>query len=397
MNTRLEIKPVACALAAHAAGIARALLGEPNRVLSNRRELRFRRKGSLAVVIEGVKSGQWYDHEAGIGGDLISLIQRARGATFYETVAYAEQFIGSAASIARKPPPAARSISAEYDSRLNHRYAGGLWREAGSIDGTPAAAYLEWRHVLLPALEVGHEVLRFHRSCPFGGDRHPCLLALRRDIRTDEPRAIQRIALPDMRTIQEISFTEFAAADGQIARRTLGPKSGTAIKLSLDVMVTRGLTVGEGLETVLAGMVKGFRPAWALGDASSVSNFAALSGIEVLSILVDNDADGPADDVHRVSWQRIIHRAAHLGYGHCCGTLTDPVRRPQPNLRLQPISPSAPAETSPQDGSTISSPCRRLLLYRAHTSSSRTLSAARSHGSSQASPRGLRGSGTAGF
>ena len=28
----------------------------------------FPRKGSLAVVIEGSKSGRWYDHEAGVGG-----------------------------------------------------------------------------------------------------------------------------------------------------------------------------------------------------------------------------------------------------------------------------------------------------------------------------------------
>jgi hypothetical protein len=31
------------------------------------------------VVIEGSKSGRWYDHEAGVGGDLINLIQRAHG------------------------------------------------------------------------------------------------------------------------------------------------------------------------------------------------------------------------------------------------------------------------------------------------------------------------------
>ena len=52
---------------------------------------------------------------------------------------------------------------------------------------------------------------------------------------------------------------------------------------------TQGLAVGEGLETVLAGIVKGFRPAWALGDASNIENFPVISGIEALTILVDND------------------------------------------------------------------------------------------------------------
>jgi hypothetical protein len=68
--------------------------------------------------------------------------------------------------------------SAEDGSRRNQRRAGELWREATPIDGTHAACYLEWRHVLEPALEAGHGVLWFHPNCPFGQDtRHPCLLA----------------------------------------------------------------------------------------------------------------------------------------------------------------------------------------------------------------------------
>jgi hypothetical protein len=287
----MPISSTGDALKARAAEIAMALLGEPNHTLSSRRELRFRRKGSLAVVIEGVKSGQWFDHEAGVGGDLINLIERAHDLTFREAVGYAEQFIGSAPTSATKPAPSACPISAEDESRRNQHYAGKLWREAGPITSTPGADYLKWRHVLQPALEAGSEVLRFHPSCPFGSARHHCLLALRRDIRTDEPRAIQRIALVD-KHIMQMTFTEFTKGGGEIARRTLGPKTGTAIKLSSDEMVTQGLTVGEGLETVLAGMVKGFRPAWVLGDADNLKNFPVLSGIEALTILVDNDADG---------------------------------------------------------------------------------------------------------
>jgi putative DNA primase/helicase len=188
--------------------------------------------------------------------------------------------------------PAASAVSAEEDSRTNQRYAGKLWREAKQIGGTPAAAYLQWRHVLHPAHDADGRVLRFHPACPFAGGRKPCLLALLRDIRTDEPRAIQRIALPEFHIIQQFTFIQFAAAGRRIARRTLGPKTGTAIKVSLDEVVTQGLTIGEGLETVLAGMVKGFRPAWALGDAGGVESFQVLSGIEALTILVDNDASG---------------------------------------------------------------------------------------------------------
>src|SRR5437879_5703423 len=94
MTIRFDITAIRAALTARAAETAIALLGEPNRPLSSRRELRFRRKGSLAVVIDGAKAGRWYDHEDGIGGDLINLIERAHGITFREAVVYAEQFIG---------------------------------------------------------------------------------------------------------------------------------------------------------------------------------------------------------------------------------------------------------------------------------------------------------------
>jgi hypothetical protein len=68
-------------LADHAETIAHALLGEPNRELSTKAQLRFRTHGSLAVEVKGCKAGQWYDHEAETGGGLLDLIIRERGGT----------------------------------------------------------------------------------------------------------------------------------------------------------------------------------------------------------------------------------------------------------------------------------------------------------------------------
>jgi hypothetical protein len=70
------------------------------------------------------------------------------------------------------------------------------------------------------------------------------------------------------------------------------PKGGCAIKLSTDEDVAEGLTIAEGIETALAGMALNFRPAWALGTAGEVAKFPLLSGIECLTILVDNDTSG---------------------------------------------------------------------------------------------------------
>jgi hypothetical protein len=86
--------------------------------------------------------------------------------------------------------------------------------------------------------------------------------------------------------------TALSEAGEKIGRMALGLKAGAAIKLTADPDVTLGLAVGEGLETVLSAMQLGFRPAWALGDANNLRRFPVLSGIECLTIIVDNDATG---------------------------------------------------------------------------------------------------------
>ena len=289
-----DITSLRVALVQHAAEIAIRVLGEPNLRLCGGRELRFGNRGSLAIAIDGPKAGQWYDHENGEGGDLIDLIQRERCRSFRDAITYAEELIGTAPQRRpRSPDPASKPISS-YEHSATER-ALRLWSEGMHIGDTPAAAFLNRRGVLEPALEVGEEVLRFHPHCPFGeGTRHPCMLALMRDIASNEPRAVQRTALSQalMQAVCRTTFAEFKEAGGRIARMTLGPKTGTAIKLSRDEDVAEGLAIGEGTESVLAAMRLGFRPAWALGGTSGVKSFPVLSGIEALTMLVDNDANG---------------------------------------------------------------------------------------------------------
>lgn len=47
---------------------ALAMFGEPNRRLSTRKQLRFGRRGSVCVELDGPKAGAWYDNEATKGG-----------------------------------------------------------------------------------------------------------------------------------------------------------------------------------------------------------------------------------------------------------------------------------------------------------------------------------------
>jgi len=90
--------------------IARHLLGEPNRALSSRTQLRFGRNGSVAVELVGNKRGQWYDHENKRGGSALDLIVDCTGFSRQEAVAWAVETFG----IDR---PMQKRIVATYDYR----------------------------------------------------------------------------------------------------------------------------------------------------------------------------------------------------------------------------------------------------------------------------------------
>jgi len=171
----------------------------------------------------------------------------------------------------------ARAASAEDDTGTLAR-AHELWAEAKPIAGTLAERYLtETRKLDLAILPDGvSEVLRFHPRCPFGanGARHPCLVALFRDVETNQPAGIHRIGL----TMEA----------KKIKRLTLGRWGGVrAIKLW--PAATHKLSIGEGIETVLAALGRGAitSPAWAMGPKADIASFPVLPGVKAISVLVD--------------------------------------------------------------------------------------------------------------
>jgi putative DNA primase/helicase len=55
--------------------------------------------------------------------------------------------------------------------------------------------------------------------------------------------------------------------------------------------VTLGLGIAEGIETALS-LAHAYAPGWATLDAGNLAAFPVLSGIECLTIAVDNDPAG---------------------------------------------------------------------------------------------------------
>ena len=193
-----------------------------------------------------------------------------------------------------------------------------LWRQGIEPRGTLVEIYLTSRGLVLGP-DVAAHVIRFHAYCPWrhlGGElvHIPAMLAVMRDINTNEVTAIQRTALSQI---------------GQkIGRKALGRKTGAAIKLSPDEDVTMGLAIGEGLETVLSAMQLGFTPAWALGDASNVRHFPL--GIECLTIIVDNDESGTGQQAAlecSSRWTRAGREVFRVIPDRCGQDMNDIVRR----------------------------------------------------------------------
>ena len=175
-----------------------------------------------------------------------------------------------------KSRPQVSKFNGDVENR--HEAAMAIWRASRFPRGTLVEVYLRARLGEVPPEALSGAALRFHPNCPFGTERHPAMVALMRNINTNAPQGIHRTAL--------------TPAGGKLGRKMLGAKRGSAIKISADEDVATRLTIGEGIETTIAGMLEGFMPAWALGDANGVGVFPVLAGIESITMLVDNDAAG---------------------------------------------------------------------------------------------------------
>jgi hypothetical protein len=269
-----DLAPIRAALSANMNDLARYLCGEPNRRMSNRRELRFGRRGSLAVVIAGPKAGSWCDHETNEGGGPLDLIMVAHECSFRDALDTARDFLGGSMPEASPAPPDIILLATDDDDE-EKRIARALsyWKRSHDPRGTVVETYLASRCIVLPEGVAG-EVIRF---C--AGPR--MMVALLRDIHTNEPCGIHRT---------------FLTAEGtKIEKKMLGRAKGAAIKLSPDEDVTHGLHIGEGIESTLSGMYVDLLPAWCLGNAGAIAAFPVLAGIESLTIFRERKDTGELD------------------------------------------------------------------------------------------------------
>ncbi len=291
MTERLDIPAIAARLAERMPEWTRHLAGEPNRALSGRDEWRYGGKGSLSVIVAGPKRGQWFDHEAGRGGDALGLAAHLHRTAMREAFRGALAWLGeaphhrSAAALQRPvaPPEAPRGAcdAADLRKRWSVNLGRAIWREAMAPAGTLAEAYLASRGLTLPA----DAPLRFH-PCAWrnsdNGAPGPAMVALMTMPETGEPCGAH---------VTYLRADGGGKADGAKPKIMLG--AAGVIRLVPDEEVTTGLGLAEGIETALAVMQRtGWAPVWAATSAGAIDRFPVLPGIEALTIFADADGAG---------------------------------------------------------------------------------------------------------
>ena len=95
----------------HMEAVARRLLGEPNKALSNNGELRYGSHGSMSVDTE---KGVWHDHENNIGGGVLHLIAHKTGRSNGSAIAWMRDELGIDLGDRRETQPG-RRIQSTYD------------------------------------------------------------------------------------------------------------------------------------------------------------------------------------------------------------------------------------------------------------------------------------------
>ena len=147
--------------------VAQELLGEPVR-RSAGGEWRYRRKGSLAVHIDGPRRGNWRDHEAGVGGGVLDLLAHVEGLERDDALVWLRE-----RGLLYGPPlaPSGPSRTAAGASKRRRSvatatraprppegdYAGRLWSLASTIPTDPDHPARRWqanRHLWRPGLNL---------------------------------------------------------------------------------------------------------------------------------------------------------------------------------------------------------------------------------------------------
>ena len=234
-----------------AENIVRDLLGEPNKRLSNGRELRYGEHGKIVVRISGDKAGMWHDFSESKGGDLFSLVQHVRGGDFKESAEYLRGVVGIKSTT---------SLRLVHDHNNRDQYAS--HQKAKRLEERIEKQKIKaTSDLLVRAKEINHKnvayrYLREQRniSCELGSDirttgiyereagkSFPALIAFARD-ESGNVTGGQRLLLDS---------TTYGKAKVDIPKKSFGYISGSFVEVAKPEKPNI-IIIAEGLETALS-------------------------------------------------------------------------------------------------------------------------------------------------
>jgi len=293
--------------------VARDLLGEPNKRLSNGRELRYGEHGKIAVRISGEKAGMWHDFSSDKGGDLFDLVQHVRGGEFKTAAEYLRGIVGMEST---------GNLRLVHDHNNSNEYVDRL--KAKKLEEKIEQQKVKvTSDLLLRAKEINHKnvayrYLREQRniSCELGGDikttgiydreagkSFPALVAFARD-EGGNVTGGQRLLLDGK---------SGSKAKVDVPKKSFGHISGSFVEISNPNWNLKNLNeqllkshetitiIAEGLETALSvkqalgeyrekkGVENQVRILCSLG-ISNIKNYGAKKGEKII-IAADNDGE----------------------------------------------------------------------------------------------------------
>jgi len=255
----LNIADVAAHLNTRIDDLARQLLGEPNKALSTREQLRYGSKGSLAVDIAGDKAGKWFDHERGIGGDGLELVCQTLNLRNGAACDWAKNWLGLSAS----------------DNKTNK--VADILKSCGPVDGTSAERYLKRRGITI----VPPDCIQF-RPHAFGS--YGALVTQATDA-DGNVLAIQQIYLTDAGEKAPVA----------VVKRTNKAIDKWAEKSAVRFPGKQPVILAEGVETALSLWQATGQEVWACLGISNIGN-APVPDKSSVTIARDGDLPGSKAD-----------------------------------------------------------------------------------------------------
>jgi hypothetical protein len=222
----------------------------------------------------------WNCRGCGTGGDVIALVMHVDGCDFPSAVATL-----AGVPVSNEAGHAETRSGNDDDEAERHRAALWLWGHRRPIAGSPAEVYLRSVRRIHAPLPPTLGYLPPWREHP------PALIAAFGRARELEP-GVLTIADGAVRGVHVIRLKPDGSGKTEIETETShGLPKGAPIMLAApnDLL---GLVIAEGIEDALTAHQATGLGAWASGGASSLPALAVPSYIEVVTIVVDDNAAG---------------------------------------------------------------------------------------------------------